>query len=140
MELIRLFSQNLLKDRIRHKAPYIWALGRLLSRTPLYGGVNSIVHPRHVTTLFDKVCDFDWRCEPWKGLAGLFALAARCTEQRDIDIDDETQRKISAKMREAKVAIELIRPVENFIAISNEDREIQFGESLPAGLILINHR
>jgi hypothetical protein len=93
-----------------------------------------------VATLFDKVTDFDWRCEPWKGLAGLFALAARCTEQRDIDIDDETQRKISAKMREAKVAMELIRPIENFIAISNEDREIQFGESLPAGLILINHR
>ncbi len=138
VELIRLFSQNLLKDRIRHKVPYIWALGRLLSRTPLYAGVHSIIHPRHVTTLFDKVCDFDWRNEPWKGLAGLFALAARCTEQRDIDIDDETQRKISAKMRETKVAIELIRPIENFIAISNEDREIQFGESLPAGLILMN--
>ncbi len=138
VELIRLFSQALLKDRIRHKAPYIWALGRLLSRTPLYAGVNSIVHPRHVTTLFDKVSGFDWQCEPWKGLAGLFALAARCTEQRDIDIDDETQRKISAKMRETKVAIELIRPIENFIAISNEDREVQFGESLPAGLILIN--
>lgn len=138
VELIRLFSQTLLKERTRHKAPYIWALGRLLSRTPLYAGANSIVHPRHVTTLFDNVAQRDWRSDPWKGLIGLFALAARCTEQRDIDIDDETRRKISAKLREAKASIALIRPIESFVAISNEDREIQFGEALPAGLILIN--
>lgn len=138
VELIRLFSQHLLKDRVRHKAPYLWALGRLLTRTPLYAGANNIVHPRHVTILFDKVAQLDWRTDTWKGLAGVFSLAARCTEQRDIDIDHDTQHKISAKMRESKAAIELIRPIENFIAVSNEDREIQFGESLPAGLILIN--
>jgi len=138
VELIKLFSQNLLKDRLRHKAPYVWAIGRLLSRTPLYAGANSIVHPRHVATLFEKVAHLDWRTETWKGLAGLFSLAARRTDQRDIDIDHETQDKISAKMREAKAAIELIRPIESFIPVSNEDREVQFGESLPAGLILIN--
>ncbi|OQY23410.1 MAG: hypothetical protein B6I37_05445 [Desulfobacteraceae bacterium 4572_35.2] len=68
------------------------------------------------------VCDFDWRCEPWKGLAGLFALAARCTEQRDIDIDDETQRKISAKMREAKVLRTLLPSVTKIVKFSSVNR------------------
>lgn len=138
VELIRLFSGSLLKERIRHKAPYVWALGRLLSRTPLYAGANSIVHPREVVTLFNKVTDLDWRNDPWKGLAGIFSLAARCTEQRDIDIDATLRQQIGTKMREAKAPMAQIHSVETFIAISNEDREIQFGEALPAGLILIN--
>ena len=138
VELIHLFTNSLLKERVRHKAPYLWALGRLLSRTPLYAGADSIVHPREVATLFSKLTALDWRSEPWKGLPSLFALAARCTEQRDIDIDEALRKQIGSKMRTAKAPIEQILSVEKFIAISDDDREIQFGESLPAGLILVN--
>ncbi|MCD6527401.1 MAG: Hsp70 family protein [Desulfuromonas sp.] len=138
VELIRLFTTSLLKPRVRHKAPYLWALGRLLSRTPLYAGADSIVHPREVGTLYGKLADLDWRQDPWKGLPALFALAARCTEQRDIDIDDNLRQQIGQKMRETKAAIALVHLVETFIALNDDDREVQFGESLPAGLILIN--
>ena len=84
------------------------------------------------------MADLDWKEPEWKGLTALFALAARCTEQRDIDVDNNLRQHIGAKMREAKADIHLIRAVETFVAINNDDREVQFGESLPAGLILIN--
>jgi hypothetical protein len=138
LELIRLFTNSLLKERVRHKAPYLCALGRLLSRIPLYAGADRIIHPCEVAILFNKLITLDWRNEPWKGLPSLFALAARCTEQRDIDIDETLRLQIGSKMRAAKAPMEQIRSIEKFIAINDDDREIQFGESLPAGLILVN--
>ncbi|WP_321532761.1 Hsp70 family protein [uncultured Desulfuromonas sp.] len=137
VELIQRFSNCLLKEKIRHKAPYIWALSRLLSRTPLYAGADRIVHPREVMTLFDKVADKNWREEPWKGLSGLFAMAARCTDQRDIDLDNSERQLIVAKLRESKADKLAIDQVAHFVPLSDDDREVQFGEALPAGLILI---
>ncbi|OQY17745.1 MAG: hypothetical protein B6I36_08530 [Desulfobacteraceae bacterium 4572_35.1] len=138
VELIQLFTSMLLKKRLHHKTPYMWALGRLLSRAPLYGDASTIVHPREVTALFDKVQQQDWNSDEWRGLNNLFALAARYTEQRDIDIDPASRQQIANKMRGAKTNIEQIHQVEKFIPLSDNDREIQFGEALPAGLILIN--
>ncbi len=139
VELIQLFTATLLRQQLRHKAPYMWALGRLLSRAPLYADASTIVHPRQVEILFNKVQEVDWSNAEWKGLANLFALAARCTEQRDIDIAHPVRQEIGAKMRAAKCPIDQIHQVEKFVALNHNDREIQFGETLPSGLILVNH-
>ena len=137
VELIQRFTSCLLKEKVRHKAPYLWALSRLLSRTPLYAGVDRIVHPREVMTLFGKVKDKNWREEPWKGLCSLFAMAARCTDQRDIDLDSDQRQAIVIKLRESKADKSAIDQVAEFVPLSDDDREVQFGEALPAGLILI---
>ncbi|MDY0190248.1 MAG: Hsp70 family protein [Desulfuromonas sp.] len=139
VELVQLFTTTLLRQQLRHKAPYMWALGRLLSRAPLYADASTIIHPRQVEILFNKVQAFDWSSPEWRGLTNLFALAARCTEQRDIDVAHPVRQEIGAKMRTAKCPIDQIQPVEKFVAISHNDREIHFGETLPAGLILVNH-
>lgn len=138
VELIQLFTTQLLRQRQQHKTPYLWALGRLLSRAPLYGDASTIVHPREVTTLFSKVRNYDWSSDEWHGLVNLFALAARYTEQRDIDVDPATRQQIAARMTTGKAGAEQIRQVEKFVPLNDNDREIQFGEALPAGLILIN--
>ncbi len=137
VEMARLFANAMMRERTRQRTPYMWALGRLLSRTPLYADIEVVVHPREVEQLFEKTAVLDWSDNRWHGLPALFALAARCTEQRFIDVDDEVRRAIVAKMRSAKAPLRLIAPVESFVPVDDVDREQQFGEALPTGLILV---
>ncbi|MBN2646109.1 MAG: Hsp70 family protein [Desulfuromonadaceae bacterium] len=137
-ELAQRFAANLLKPRIQHKAPYFWSLGRLLSRTPLYAGRDTIVHPREVEALYTRVESLDWREQEWKGLCALFAQAARCTEQRDIDISDSFRQQLVARLHAAKATEHQIAVVDHYVPMDDADRSLQFGEALPAGLILVN--
>lgn len=135
-DLVKIFSKRLLQGKLKHTSPYTWALGRLLSRTPLYAGRETIVHPREVKNLFDSMEHLDWSAAPWSGLNALFAQAARCTEQRDIDIETELRQRIETKLRRSGAAPHQIDVVKQYVAVDDADRILQFGETLPAGLVL----
>jgi molecular chaperone DnaK (HSP70) len=135
-DLVRLFSKRLLKGNLKHTPPYTWALGRLLSRTPLYAGRESIVHPREVEALFARMEELDWNEVYLSGVNAMFSQAARCTEQRDIDLDAEIRQRISAKLRRSGASSHQIEVVEHYVAMDDADRTLQFGEALPAGLVL----
>jgi hypothetical protein len=134
--LAQMFSKRLLKGTLKHSPPYTWALGRLLSRTPLYAGRESIVHPREVEQLFERVEEMDWSNQGLTGLNAMFSQAGRCTEQRDIDIDPNLRRRIGAKLRQSGASPHQVEVVEHYVPMDDADRTLQFGETLPAGLVL----
>lgn len=134
--LVKIFAKRLLLGKLKHTPPYTWALGRLLSRTPLYAGRETIVHPREVKNLFDSMEHLDWGDAAWSGLNALFAQAARCTEQRDIDIEAELRQRIGAKLKHSGAPPHQIAVVKQYVAVDDADRTLQFGETLPAGLVL----
>lgn len=135
-DLVKIFSKRLLKKNLKHTPPYTWALGRLLSRTPLYAGRESIVHPREVEQLFIRMEELDWKDPYWKGLNTMFSQAARCTEQRDIDITPEVRERIVLKLKHSGASAHQVEVVERYVAMDDADRTLQFGEALPAGLVL----
>ncbi len=136
-ELVKIFGKRLVQGKLKHTPPYTWALGRLLSRTPLYAGRETIVHPREVKNLFERVEHLDWNAAAWSGLNALFAQAARCTEQRDIDIEAELRQRIETKLKHSGAAQHQIEVVKQYVAVDDADRILQFGETLPAGLVLV---
>jgi hypothetical protein len=135
-DLVKIFSRRLLQGKLKHTPPYTWALGRLLSRTPLHAGRETIVHPREVENLFESMEHLDWSDATWGGLNAMFAQAARCTEQRDIDVETELRERIGAKLKHSGAAPHQIEVVKHYVAVDDADRILQFGETLPAGLIL----
>ncbi len=135
-DLVQLFSKRVQKQTLKHTSPYTWALGRLLSRTPLYAGRESIVHPREVEQLFERMEPLDWNTPALSGLNAMFSQAARCTEQRDIDINPELRQHIVAKLKRSGASPHQIEVVAHYVAVDDADRTLQFGETLPAGLIL----
>lgn len=153
-ELLRLFGalerlpvalkQSLVKrllggyQKVKHREPYAWALGRLLSRTPLYAGADSILPPGQVEKAFRQLQQLDWTSVDNPGLITLFSMAARRTEQREIDIDDTLREAILEKMRTSKAKTELLRVVRDYVPIEEADKLAQFGESLPVGLFLVS--
>ena len=135
-DVVLILSKRLLRGRLKHPAPYAWAIGRLLTRTPMYAGRDTIVHPREVKQLFSRARDLDWNEPNHSGFNSIFAQAARCTEQRDIDLDVETRQHICSKMKQSRATQHQTDVVDHYIAMDESDRTLQFGETLPAGLIL----
>jgi molecular chaperone DnaK (HSP70) len=135
-DLVQLFSKRLLKGNLKHTPPYTWALGRLLSRTPLYAGRESIVHPREVEHLFERMETLDWNNSALNGLNAMFSQAARCTEKRDIDIDPDLRQRIVSKLKKSGASAHQVEVVDHYVAMDDADRTLQFGEALPAGLVL----
>ena len=137
MQLVKLLSGRLTKPQTTNKIPYAWALGRLLSRTPLYGGPETILPPMEVEKLFRQVRDLNWKEPSWAPLNPLFAQAARRTELREIDLSHELREEILRKMKESGARPEELQVVRETITVKDSDRVRQFGESLPSGLVLV---
>ena len=103
----------------------------------LYAGPDSILPPIQVEKVFNQLKDLDWNAADYPGLVSLFALAARRTDQREVDLSDPLREAILEKMLTAKTRSEQLRVVRDCIPIEEFDKQAQFGESLPAGLFLV---
>ena len=136
-EVVKLLSTGLRRPRLKTREPYAWALGRLLARAPLYAGPDAVLPPGEVEALFARLRDLDWRTPDWAPLNPLFAQAARRTDRRDVDLSDALRWEILSKMKASGAHPDQMRVVRETVPLDDEERVRQFGESLPAGLILV---
>jgi molecular chaperone DnaK (HSP70) len=139
-QLVKVLTAGLRKPQSGSAVPYAWALGRLLSRVPLYGGPETILPPLEVEKLFGQLGELDWRDPAYAPLNPLFAQAARRTDERGIDVSTELREAILLKMKESGARSEELEVVRERIAVKDADRVRQFGESLPSGLVLVQAR
>jgi len=125
-------------QRFKHREPYAWALGRILSRTPLHAGPDSILPPSEVDKVFQQLKNLDWKSTEYSSMVPMFVLAARRTDERDVDIALDLRENILTKLKEAGARSEQLRVVRECVPIEEADRVAQFGESLPTGLFLVS--
>jgi molecular chaperone DnaK (HSP70) len=120
-----------------HASPYLIALNGLLSRIPLYAGPEYVLPPGLVEQAFRVFEKFDWSSVQYViELRSLFLRAARLTGDRQLDVSRSMARKIAAKLTTAGATNQKVAPLVGVIPLSVNDRSQQFGESLPAGLVL----
>jgi molecular chaperone DnaK (HSP70) len=137
LQVVKLLSAALRKPQVSNKIPYAWALGRLLSRIPLYAGPEVVLAPREVEKLFGQLREADWKIPAYAPLNPLFAQAARRTERRGIDLSPEARQEILRKMKDSGARPEELQVVRELVPVQDADRVRQFGESLPSGLVLV---
>jgi hypothetical protein len=136
-ELVKIFTSGLRRPGIKTREPYARSLGRLLSRVPLYGGPETVLSPERVEAFFEQIRGLDWSDPDFAPLNPLFAQAARRTDRRGVDIADHVRSGLIEKMKQSGARREEIRVVRETVPVEYADRERQFGESLPSGLILV---
>jgi molecular chaperone DnaK (HSP70) len=112
------------------------ALGRVLNRTPLYAGPDSVLAPQMVEETFDRLEKLDWRKTALSKLNEAFSRAARVSGMRELDLPETSRAAVIAKLEKSGASPEQIRVVNEFVPVEMEDRARLFGESFPAGLIL----
>lgn len=109
----------------------IWALGRVASRVPLYGGPEAIVRPKFVGEWLDQLKGSDY-----PKLSMLYSQAARLLGDREFDLPESMRVQAQDRLKALRAPEDLLRVTRELVAVDSEAQSRLFGESLPTGLIL----
>ncbi|MEZ8100118.1 Hsp70 family protein [Vibrio bivalvicida] len=114
-----------------------WALGRLASRTPLYGSQHSVIPREQAEQWLPKVLEQDWQKEPMIAFAAV--MICRKTGDRLFDISEDFRSQVLTKLKQSKVSESWVSLVEEVKELSESESKRVFGDALPSGLTLVNH-
>jgi hypothetical protein len=113
---------------------WLWSLGRLGARIPLYGPLNCVVAVDAALKWLETLLDLP-ECTP-ETASAVVQLGSR-TNDNLRDIDDGLRGKAIARLTAAGIADELSRGLHSYIPPAQADAIRIFGESLPEGLRLL---
>ncbi|CCN71160.1 Hsp70 family protein [Vibrio nigripulchritudo] len=113
-----------------------WALGRLASRTPLYGSQHNVVPREQVEQWLPKLLDLDWHKEPMIPFA--VVMMCRKTGDRLFDVSDDYREQVLEKLKQSKVPDSWVSLVEEVKELSQSESKRVFGDALPSGLTLVS--
>lgn len=132
-------AENLLRELKKSPLPsYVfWSLARLGTRLPLYGPLNTVVHPEQVATWLEMLLGYQPPDEHHRR-QWLFCLThlTRRRGIRALDIDDSLRRRVLETLQRHQAPTEWIRMVETATWDSREESAQLFGDTLPIGLRL----
>jgi molecular chaperone DnaK (HSP70) len=121
-------------EEARANQSFLWSLGRLGARIPLYGPLNCVV-PAEVAAMWIKSLLRLPELTPDIASA-IVQLGARTNDShRDVDADLRWEAMI--RLNEAGLASSLIESLREYIPPGRNDAVRIFGESLPEGLRLV---
>ena len=128
---------NELLTKIRKEpenAIWLWSLGRLGSRIPLFGPLHSVVAAEIAGEWLKALLDLS----PFTAVtASAILLIARRTNDRSRDIDEAIREQAISRLVALGEAEESIQPLSKYIPPARPDVVRSFGESLPPGLELV---
>jgi hypothetical protein len=137
-ELANLFigiASDLAREK-KHCAPYLGALGHILSRAPLYAGPETVLSPDVVERAYESFRTRDWTTPELAEMQTLFLRAARVVGSRSFDLPKALRHRIATKLENSGVAPQKTGKVKEFIPLGSSERISLHDESLPPGLIL----
>ena len=120
--------------KIRKKpgdAIWLWSLGRLGARIPLYGPLHSVVEPEIAGEWLKALPDLSTLTAVTDSA---IVLVARRTDDRSRDIDEVIREQAISRFMALGIAEETIRLVSGYVSPERADAVRSFGESLPPGL------
>ena len=111
-----------------------WALSRLGAREMLYGSVDRVVPAKEVVKWLNQIMEKAWhKNDP---VENMVVQMARKTGDRTRDIDSENRKKIIEWLEFRKAKEKDVAVINKKTEIAISEKSIQFGEQLPAGLVL----
>jgi len=111
-----------------------WTLGRLGARELLYGSIDRVIPPSEVSRWVSQVMKQKWNKED--PAQSLVAEIVRKTGDRTRDVDAGICAQSIEWLKETGADVTLIKKVSEKTQMALNERSIQFGERLPAGLVL----
>lgn len=112
----------------------IWALSRIASRIPLYGGLEDIVQPLFVEQWIEELSELDPRQKHYNRLVYFYSQAGRRLDLRELDLSPKHRQICLEQLEKAKADEVLIKPVREFCPPDRQLLDQLFGEDLPSGI------
>jgi len=116
-------------------AIWLWSLGRLGARIPLYGPRHSVVAAEIAGEWLKALLDLSTFTAV---TASVIALIARRTDDRSRDIDEAIREQAISRLMALGSADETIQLLSKCVPPERADAVRSFGESLPPGLQLVS--
>ena len=114
-----------------------WAMGRLASRSPLYGSQHNVIPREQAEQWLPTLLEQNWQKEPMIAFAAV--MICRKTGDRLFDISDDYRKQVLTKLKQSKVPASWVSLVEEVKALSERESKRVFGDALPSGLTLVHH-
>jgi len=133
-ELKDLLIRQVVAKSQTNRESQLWALGRLLSRIPLYGGQTAVTPPEWVIECYVTFVELDWSGSLKQGLINLFAQACRVVDQREYDVPRNYREQIIARLKQSGMNEARVEALAHYVPVVEKDIQSLFGESLPSGL------
>jgi hypothetical protein len=116
-------------------AIWLWSLGRLGARIPLYGPLHSVVAPEIASEWLNALLDLP----AFTAATGTaIVLIARRTDDRSRDIDDAIREQAISRLFVLGIAEETVQLLSKYVPPERADAVRSFGESLPSGLQVVS--
>jgi hypothetical protein len=113
---------------------WLWSLGRLGARIPLYGPLNCVVAVETASQWLAVLLDLpEFTVET---ASAVVQLGSR-TDDRLRDIDEGLRQKAIARLTAAGMSEDLSRALHKYVPPAQADAMRIFGESLPEGLRIL---
>jgi hypothetical protein len=110
---------------------FLWSLGRLGARIPLYGPLNCVVPAEHAGHWIGSLLRLP---ELTPDVASAVVQLGAKTLDPQRDIEDDLRQSALAKLDEAGLTEDLLESLRQYVPPGREDAVRIFGESLPEGL------
>jgi hypothetical protein len=115
-------------------AIWLWSLGRLGSRIPLYGPLYCVVSPQIVGRWVQALLELS-NLTP--AVVSAIVQIARRTDDHSRDIDDAIREQAISRLNTLGVPDEKLDLLSKFVPVERADAVRSFGESLPPGLEVV---
>jgi hypothetical protein len=116
-------------------AIYLWSLGRLGARIPLYGPLHSVVAAETAGEWLQALLDLPLFTAATQSA---IVLLARRIDDRSRDVDDALREQAIARLISLGAADGTIQLLSKYVPPERADAVRSFGESLPSGLQVIS--
>src|SRR4029077_20286835 len=114
---------------------WLWCLGRLGARIPLYGPLHSVVEPKIAGQWLKVLLDLSTFTEV---TGSAIVQIARRTDDPSRDIDDVIRAQAIARLMALGIAEETIQLLSKYVPPEPSAVVRSFGESLPRGLQVVS--
>jgi hypothetical protein len=116
-------------------AIWLWSLGRLGARIPLYGPLHSVVAPEIAGEWLKALLESSTFTA---ATVSAIALLARRTDDRSRDVDDAIREQAISRLIALGNSEETIQLLSKYVPPERADAVRSFGESLPSGLQVVS--
>jgi hypothetical protein len=114
---------------------WLWSLGRLGARIPLYGPRHSVIASEIAGEWLKELLELPTFTS---GTASAIAQIARRTDDPSRDIDEAILDQVVSRLTALGSAVETIALLSKYVSPERADVVRSFGESLPPGLPLVS--
>jgi hypothetical protein len=114
---------------------WLWSLGRLGARIPLYGPLHSVVSAEIAGEWLKALLHLSTFTEV---TGSAIVLMARRTNDRSRDIDNTIREQAVSRLMALGIAEETIQLLSKYVPPERADAVRSFGESLPPGLQVVS--